>query len=46
MLFVMRLSGTLRVFIVMYSWHDWYGYPKPETRKDEYGKQDAGDDDN
>lgn len=28
------------------SWHDWYGYTRPETRKDEYGKQDAGDDDN
>jgi len=28
------------------SWHDWYGYTKPETRKDEYGKQDARDDDN
>lgn len=28
------------------SWHDWYGYTKPETRKENDGKQDAGNDDN
>jgi hypothetical protein len=36
----------LRVFIVMYSWHDWYGYTKPETGEDDNGKQDIRDDDN
>ena len=28
------------------SWHDWYGYTKPETGEDDNGKQDARDDDN
>ena len=34
------------MFIVMYSWHDWYGYTKPETGKENDGEQDAGNDDN
>ena len=28
------------------SWHDWYGYTKPENRKENDGKQDARNDDN
>ena len=44
--FVVRLKDILRMFIVMYSWHDWYGYARPETRKENDGKQDAGNDDN
>ncbi len=28
------------------SWHDWYGYTKPETRKENDGREYSGDDDN
>lgn len=28
------------------SWHDWYGYPRPETREENNGKQNAGNDNN
>ncbi len=30
----------------MYSWHDWYGYTKPETGKENDGEENSGDDDN
>ena len=30
----------------MYSWHDWYGYARPETGKENDGEQDASNDDN